>query len=216
MAAMIAAEAGLSVVVLEAGEFLTPADMVQREEVMLPRLYWDAGGRTTADRAVKIHQGRGVGGSTLHNLNLCKRIPPSIRERWARERKLDHLGPAVWDALYTEVEALLSVSTVPPERWNRHNRILEEGCKALGWKGGGLSHNRSGCLGSGFCEIGCAYDGKNNAAKVLVLVDDFHAQAMQRIRQNFRGIGDNADQHGYDLAQQVIAGDHQWVERGIV
>jgi choline dehydrogenase-like flavoprotein len=168
MAAMIAAEAGLSVVVLEAGEFLTPADMVQREEVMLPRLYWDAGGRTTADRAVKIHQGHGVGGSTLHNLNLCKRIPPSIRERWARERKLDHLSPAVWDALYMEVEALLSVSTVPPERWNRHNRLLEEGCKALGWKGGGLSHNRSGCLGSGFCEVGCAYDAKNNAAKVLI------------------------------------------------
>ncbi len=61
----------------------------------------------------------------------------------------------------------------------------------------------------------CIADGED-AAKVLVLVDDFHAQAMQRIRQNFRGIGDNADQHGYDLAQQVIAGDHQWVERGIV
>ncbi len=54
------------------------------------------------------------------------------------------------------------------------------------------------------------------ADKVFMLVDDFHAQAMQRIRQNFRGIGDNADQHGYDLAQQVINGDHQWVERGIV
>jgi hypothetical protein len=54
------------------------------------------------------------------------------------------------------------------------------------------------------------------ADKVLVLVDDFHAQAMQRIRANFRGIGDNADQQGYALAQQVIAGDHAWVERGIV
>jgi hypothetical protein len=37
-----------------------------------------------------------------------------------------------------------------------------------------------------------------------------------RIAHNFQGIGRNADQHGYDLAQQVIAGDHQWVERGIV
>ena len=52
--------------------------------------------------------------------------------------------------------------------------------------------------------------------KVLTLVDDFHAQAMLRIRQNFSGISTNADQHGYDLAQQVIAGDHIWVERGIV
>jgi len=54
------------------------------------------------------------------------------------------------------------------------------------------------------------------SAKVFALVDDFHAQAMLHIRQNFDGIGTNADQHGYDLAQQVVAGDHQWVERGIV
>jgi choline dehydrogenase-like flavoprotein len=168
MAAMAAAEAGLSVIVLEAGEFLTPGDMSQREEEMLPRLYWEAGGRTTKDRAVKIHQGRGVGGSTLHNLNLCKRIPASIRERWAKDRKLEHLPPAAWDALYDEVERLLSVSAVPRERWNRHNLILEAGVKALGWAGGGLSHNRTGCVGSGFCEIGCAYDAKNNAAKVAL------------------------------------------------
>ena len=54
------------------------------------------------------------------------------------------------------------------------------------------------------------------AEKVFMLIDDFHAQAMMRIGQNFDGIRRNADQHGYDLAQQVIAGDHQWVERGIV
>jgi alkylation response protein AidB-like acyl-CoA dehydrogenase len=54
------------------------------------------------------------------------------------------------------------------------------------------------------------------AEKVFMLVDDFHAQAMIRIRQNFDGIHRNADQHGYDLTQQVIAGDHEWVERGIV
>jgi hypothetical protein len=53
-------------------------------------------------------------------------------------------------------------------------------------------------------------------AKVFALVDDFHAQAMMRIRQNFDGIGHNADQHGYDVAQQVINGDHVWAERGIV
>lgn len=166
--AMIAAEAGLHVVILEPGEYLTPADMVQREEVMLPRLYWESGGRTTKGREIKIHQGRGVGGSTLHNLNLVKRIPASIHERWARERRLEHLPPRAWDALYDEVETLLSVSAVPRDRWNRHNRLLEDGCRVLGWAGAGLSHNRSGCMGSGFCEIGCAYDAKNNAAKVLL------------------------------------------------
>lgn len=168
MAAMTAAEAGMNVLVLEAGEFLTPGDMVQREEEMFPRLYWDSGGRTTEGREVKIHQGRGIGGSTLHNLNLCKRIPESIRDEWSKQRRLEKLSNAVWDSLYMEVENLLSVSQVPPDRWNRHNQILKAGCEALGWAGGGLSHNRSGCIGSGFCEIGCAYDAKNNAAKILV------------------------------------------------
>ncbi len=54
------------------------------------------------------------------------------------------------------------------------------------------------------------------AAKVFTLVDDFRAQALIRIRQNFDGIAHNADQHGYDLTQQVVAGEHNWVERGIV
>ena len=168
MAATVAAEAGLSVVVLEAGDFLTPGDMVQREEAMFPRLYWEGGGRTTSDRGIHVHQGRGVGGSTLHNLNLVKRIPASIRGRWARERGLGALPASAWDALYDEVEALLSVSAVPEEQWNRANRLLQAGCASLGWRGGGLRHNRTGCQSSGFCEIGCAYDAKNNAAKVLV------------------------------------------------
>jgi alkylation response protein AidB-like acyl-CoA dehydrogenase len=53
-------------------------------------------------------------------------------------------------------------------------------------------------------------------AKVFMLVDDFRAQARLRIRQNFAGVVDNADAHGYALAQQVINGEHRWVERGIV
>ncbi|NUQ73495.1 MAG: GMC family oxidoreductase [Polyangiaceae bacterium] len=168
MAAMVAAEKGLSVVLLEAGEFLTPADMVQREEVMFPLLYWEGGGRTTKDRGIHIHQGRGVGGSSLHNLNLCKRIPSEVLARWRETRGLSTLPPATWDELYREVEALLAVSEVPRSMWNRHNLALEAGARALGWAGAGLSHNRTGCIGSGYCEVGCSYDAKNNAAKVLI------------------------------------------------
>lgn len=55
-----------------------------------------------------------------------------------------------------------------------------------------------------------------SADKVLTLVDDFRAQALLRVRQNFDGIAHNADQHGYDLTQQVVAGEHAWLERGIL
>lgn len=166
-AATVAAEAGLRVVVLEAGAFLTPQDMTQREEDMLPQLLWAHGGRANTTRSVAIHQGKGVGGSSLHNLNLCKRIHPAVRDEWQRTRGLDALPDARWQELYARVERWLEVSEVPEASWNRHNRLLHAGGEALGWAVGGMSHNRSGCVGSGFCEVGCAYDAKNNAAKVL-------------------------------------------------
>jgi len=168
MVAMVAAEAGMRVVVLEAGEFVTPDDMTQREEQMLPKLYWDGGGRTSADRQVHIHQGKGVGGSTLHNLNLCKRIDPSILSAWRRDRGLAHLPLETWDKLYGEVESLLSVTQVPPDLRNAPNKLLQAACERLGWRWAALSHNRSGCVGSGFCALGCAFDAKNNAAKVAL------------------------------------------------
>lgn len=167
-AAMVAAEAGLNVVVLEAGGFVTPEQSTQREEEMFKKLLWQGGTRTTKDKAVKIHQGLGVGGSTLHNINLCKRIPEPILKEWLRDRGLRHLPLSQWNALYDEVETLLTVTEVPLKRYNRHNQLLVDGCKSLGWRGGPLKHNRTNCVGSGFCELGCAFDAKNNALKVLV------------------------------------------------
>jgi choline dehydrogenase-like flavoprotein len=167
-AAMVAAEAGRSVVVLEAGSFITPAQMTQREDQMLPRLLWEGGGRTTKDKGVRIHQGRSVGGSTMHNINLCGRIPAPILREWTRCRGMAHLPAEAWAALYDEVEALLSVTEVPAAMVNRHNRLLLDGARALGWEAGLLRHNRTGCTASGYCLLGCVHDAKNNAAKVLL------------------------------------------------
>lgn len=166
--AALAAEAGLSVVVLEAGAFVTPAKMSQREEEMFPELLWESGARSSSDRRTKILQGHGVGGSSLHNLNLCKRIPEPILRAWATQHRLQHLPLERWSALYDEVEALLGVAPVPEPMISPANELLRRGARALGWRHAVLQHNRTGCVGSGFCELGCAYDAKNNAAKVLI------------------------------------------------
>jgi choline dehydrogenase-like flavoprotein len=167
-AAAVAAEAGLNVVVLEAGPFVPPSVMNQREEDMMPALLYANGSQTTDDRGCAIIQGRALGGSTVHNINLCKRIPDAILAEWRHTRGLEHLPAKRWAALYEEVEALLEVSRIEPSRYSRHNRLFRQGCEALGWAFGGLSHNRTGCVDSGFCAVGCAYDAKNNAVKVFV------------------------------------------------
>ncbi len=167
-AAMVAAASGQDVLILEAGELVTPARSTQREEEMYPRLFWGSGGQSTADRQTRVLQGHGLGGSSLHNLNLCKRIDERLLSRWHTDRKLDALSPSTWRSLYAEVEALLSVKDVPVSARNRHNELLAAGCATLGWRGGPLRHNRTGCVGSGFCELGCAFDAKNNALKVCL------------------------------------------------
>jgi choline dehydrogenase-like flavoprotein len=164
MMAREAARAGLRVVALEEGAYSQPRDFTQREDEMLPLLFQDAGARTTDDGAVQVLQGRGVGGSTVHNTNLCKRAPAEVLDGW----RLDGWSAAALAPHYEVVERDLSVTPLLESDLNRNNALLKRGVEKLGWRGGLLAHNRRGCLRSGFCELGCAFDAKQNALKVLV------------------------------------------------
>jgi choline dehydrogenase-like flavoprotein len=162
------ARAGLDAVALEMGAYSTSADFDQREDRMIPRLFQESGGRATADMAIRILQGKGVGGSTIHNTNLCKPIPDAILASWASKYGVSGAGPADMRAAFEAVERDLSVSDIEPAGRNTNNDVLRRGCEALGWRGAPLRHNRVGCQRSGFCELGCAYDAKQNALKVLL------------------------------------------------
>lgn len=162
MVAREAARAGIDVTLIEEGPRETK--FTQREDEMIPRLFQDAGARTTVDGAITVLQGRGVGGSTVHNTNLCKRAPEPVLDGW----KLDGWRAKDLAPHYQVVENDLSVAPIPRDRVNRNNDLLRKGSEALGWKNALLSHNRKGCVGSGFCELGCAFDAKQNALKVLV------------------------------------------------
>ncbi len=162
------ARAGLHAIGLEQGGYATARDFDQREERMLPLLYQDAGGRMTEDMAIRVLQGRGVGGSTVHNTNLCKRTPNAILELWARRYGVSGASPSDMRGAFETIERDLSVSEVEAPMRNANNDVLRRGCDALGWRGAPLSHNRVGCVQSGFCELGCAYDAKQNALKVLL------------------------------------------------
>lgn len=162
------ARAGLSVIGLEEGGYHTPSTFTQREEAMFPLLYQEAGGRTTHDMAIRVLQGRGVGGSTIHNTNLCKRIPDEILMSWTNRHGVEGIGPEVMRAHFERVERDLSVAPISGDAVNRNNQALRRGVETLGWKGAVLAHNRVGCIGSGFCELGCTYDAKQNALKILI------------------------------------------------
>ncbi len=168
MAAHELARRGARVVVLEEGPGLEPSQMRQLEDEMLPLLYQERGGRSTEDLMIRVLGGRNVGGSTVHNTCLCRRAPPELLDLWSREHAVSGATARDLEPAYASVEEELSVSVIEAERRNRNNALLALGVARLGWRGGPLSHNRIGCQGSGFCELGCPFDAKQNAARVLL------------------------------------------------
>lgn len=141
------AEAGLSVVILEAGEHHEPSTFTEYEPDMLRRLFWDSGLRRTRDGAIVISQGRGVGGSTVHNLCYAVRPPQPLLDRWGL--------PDISNAL-ARVEQTLNVRQIEESKVNRLNAVIRRGCEAMGWRGTVQRHNRGACTAcSARCLFGC-------------------------------------------------------------
>ena len=161
------AEAGVDVVAVEAGGLFTAADATQRELEMLPRLFQDAGLRATADKGIGILQGKGVGGSTLHNTGLVWDPPAGILGRWRAEHAFPY-DDAALAPLLAEVRVTLGANPIPEAGINANNGAMRRGAEALGWRYRVADHNRDLCSGCGYCVLGCAYNRKKNAALTWV------------------------------------------------
>lgn len=162
------AAAGVKVAALEMGGVHRPADFNQREDAMFERLFQNRGAQATDDLKIRLLTGIGVGGSTVHNTNLCKPTHPDLLARWARDYQVSGNGADDMASAFERTAAELSVTPMGPSELNNNNAVFRRGVEALGYKGAFLDHNRKGCIRSGFCELGCAYDAKQNAAKVLI------------------------------------------------
>ena len=168
VAARELAEGGRSVVVLEDGPYLRSDGFVQREEVMYPRLYREGGTAATADYTVLVSQGRAVGGSTVPSFCLCVRPPRSILGYWQRHYDLPGLG---YEEIYPhmrKVEKQIGAQRLAPELVNANSGKLLVGSDRLGYRGDLPYHNRSACLGCGYCALGCTYDRKGDMLTTYV------------------------------------------------
>ncbi|MEA2624310.1 MAG: hypothetical protein QOD06_355 [Candidatus Binatota bacterium] len=170
------AAGGMDVVLIEEGGYWTSRDFTQLEEEMYPRLYRERGTRPTSDFSVLVSQGRALGGSTLVSFCLCFRPPSPVLSSWAERTGIEALAPAGFLPAVERVERSLPVRRMGADHLNANNRILKTGGERLGLRGRFLDHNRTDCLGCGYCALGCAYDRKNDAI-VTYLADASHRGA---------------------------------------
>jgi len=156
------AQRGRSVIVLEEGGYRPSSSYPPLAFEALTELYRNAGVVASVGRPViMIPVGRLVGGSTVINSGTCVRIPEFIHARWKQLYEMpDGLSAAALAPIYERIEEMISVQEVTPDILGANNDVARRGADALGWSGGFLPRNYSGCLGSNRCAFGCPTDAK--------------------------------------------------------
>jgi choline dehydrogenase-like flavoprotein len=159
VAAATLAEAGLDVLVLEAGNHYNrdnyPADRLDA----VTELYRDAGLTIAEGRPpIPVPVAKTIGGTTVINSGTCFRAPDSILEGWRQEFGVSWARDL--DEDYGEAEEFLRVTRLDPARMGRNGQLAMEGAAALGYSGGPISRNAGSCVQCSSCPYGCAIDAK--------------------------------------------------------
>jgi len=162
VSAALLAEAGYEVVILEGGEWLTPADFNEDEAALTERLFADGGLRTTDDASVTMLQGAAAGGGTLVNWMIMLRTPDFVLEQWAREHGAYGMTPREMATVFDRVERDVRAGLVPEDAHSANNRLLLDGARALGWRVRSGMINAQQCIRCGYCSYGCRHNAKQS------------------------------------------------------
>jgi choline dehydrogenase-like flavoprotein len=169
--AAILAEAGHDVLIVEEGPWVEQGEVVPFSLEQMDRQY-RSGGVTVAlgVPSIAYTEGRCAGGGTEVNSGLYRRPPEQTIERWRREYEIDDFGADDLLSICEEVEAELTVQTVPGAH-TRASEILRDGAAALGWRHDEIPRWMS------YPEGGRAVDGKRQSMTRTYLPRAFAAGA---------------------------------------
>ena len=154
------------VLVLERGRHVDPSEFGEDERKQFASLYADGGMQMSTDSRFQVLQGMCVGGTTVVNNAVCFTIPAEVLERWNEPQGLDAgLDEGELASSFDEVKRWLKVVPQDDARPGPGSLKFEQGVKELGLAGdfGVVSANIEDCLGSGYCNIGCAFGRKLSA-----------------------------------------------------
>ncbi len=156
------AEAGRSVVLVEEGPPLVPADFELEASRSMARTLREGGLRTTLGSIMPTMQAICLGGGSFVNSAICVRAPEATLDRWCTRFDLANTTRAALDPHYEAVEAFLSIGATPANVLGARNRLFLEGCNALGYSCESMPRNVRGCRGSGECFMGCRHRAKQS------------------------------------------------------
>ena len=157
-----AAQAGLDVLVLEAGPYRNEADMKQVDALGLEM--WLRRGSLWSDSGqMGVFAGSVLGGGTLINSLVCLRLPHEMRSAWAAEG-LEGIDGPDFDKYLDSVWSRLNVNT-DATVYNNNTRAMITGLASRGYqheripRNVAYSDNPKLC---GYCNAGCQQGSKRS------------------------------------------------------
>jgi choline dehydrogenase-like flavoprotein len=159
VAAATLAEAGLDVIVLEAGGHYDRDSYPSDHLEAIAELYRD-GGLTIAEGRppIPVPVAKVVGGTTVINSGTCFRAPDPVLADWKGRFGIPWAEDMADD--YAEAEEALHVTQLDPETMGRNGQLAMEGAAAIGASGAPIHRNAGSCVQCSSCPFGCEIDAK--------------------------------------------------------
>ncbi len=173
-AAGVLADAGLDVVVLEAGDYYDDADFDGGEHSAFSRMYMYGGGAASHDQSVGLLAGSCLGGGTVVNYTTSFRTPDDVREEWA-SHGIEAFASEEYGGSLDAVCERLGVNQ-EHSRPSTRDQVMQRGLVALGWHSDFMPRNVRGCDQGevcGYCGFGCRLGAKQSTVKTWLA--DAHA-----------------------------------------
>jgi choline dehydrogenase-like flavoprotein len=189
VAAELATRTKQRVLVVEKGDFVDPSEFLQRERLMMPRIFdtefsvFELFGLKVPTVSTAVVTGKLVGGSATINHALAFEPPRPVIQEW-RDRygaafSYEDLAPHL-----AAIKALLRIAPVPEAQIAGSNLALRRGAQALGLPHHGPTvRNAHQCIGCGFCDLGCRYNRKLTPLNMVLPIAARHgAQVVANCR----------------------------------
>jgi choline dehydrogenase-like flavoprotein len=153
---------GYKVLVIDKGAYIPNEDMGMPEKEAMATFYEKNGLLGTEDGSVSILAASTVGGGSVINWSASLRLQSFAREEWANKFGLKWIQSGEYEKSLDEVFQRMGVHTCHIVD-NKPNKILIDGCAALGMHCGPIPQNTvPGHNDGSFCHLGCKTGGKQS------------------------------------------------------
>jgi len=163
-AARVLADVNGSIAIVEEGPAVPTEQFEDRALPTFKRLYRGMGAQATSGRApMLVIQGRCLGGSTVVNSAIMRRLPEEVWREWEVSYGIGDAVP--YQEVLTasaEIERELHAELTPTAIWGGNNGLLSKGAATAGVGGAPTLRNTWGCRGSARCNLGCPHGAKQS------------------------------------------------------